>query len=351
MKKIFDYVVLSLLILLITISNNSIFGIKYFKDEKEFVFDKIKVPHSVVYTMPVAKSISGYGGPIPMVVAVGKDGKILDIEILKNAESPTYLGPVIEYGYLDNWIGKSVEAAANVEVDAVSGATLSSTAIAKSIKATMQVNSGQEVKVEKTFDKKGFIRFMALLSVLGFALLSFFKPKRFTKHRSLMLASSVLVLGVWQGQMLSTVKVSTWIINGVSSLAGIGLLLIFIISLLISIFTGRQFYCTYLCPFGGCQELMGNAISVKNSKLSKRIPKSLSKVRFILLYVSFVLLIFELGNYIVNLEPFSAFKINNAPVIAIIIFSMFLILSVFITRPWCKYFCPFGAFMRLFNKK
>ena len=36
--------------------------------------------------------------------------------------------------------------------------------------------------------------------------------------------------------------------------------------------------------------------------------------------------------------------------IGLIILSIILIASLFVQRPWCKYLCPYGAFLGLFNK-
>ena len=69
----------------------------------------------------------GYGGPITVRITI-KDGKLTDIVIVSHSETPEYFDKVI------NEILKS----GSVNVDAVSGATITSNAIKKAVAEALQ---------------------------------------------------------------------------------------------------------------------------------------------------------------------------------------------------------------------
>ena len=87
---------------------------------------------------PYSDDIKGFNGPTPLQIALDEKGKIIEIRVLKNNETPNFLNRVLDAGFLESWNGLTVEEALNKEVDAVSGATYSSNGIQKSLKARLQ---------------------------------------------------------------------------------------------------------------------------------------------------------------------------------------------------------------------
>ncbi len=101
--------------------------------------DKGKVIGTVLLSSPYSDEIKGFNGPTPLQIALDGSGKIIEIRVLKNNETPSFLNRVLDAGFLNSWNGLTVEEALNKEVDAVSGATYSSNGIQKSLKARLQV--------------------------------------------------------------------------------------------------------------------------------------------------------------------------------------------------------------------
>ncbi|MFI3291693.1 MAG: 4Fe-4S binding protein [Opitutales bacterium] len=352
MGRIFNIIIFILLLCLIVIANGKFLGvpIQEEKSEAQSVEFDLKQEYNVIYTMPYTKNISGYGGAIPLAIAVDKNNVVLDIQILKNAEDPSYLGEVIKAKYTSNWVGLSIAEVADKKVNALSGATLSSTAIAKSMKArARQIIGAENEKAEIDYEK--IIKISALLFVILTGFLSFYFPAKFAKYRTFLLFSNIMILGVWQGAMLSVFTLANWLINGIPSIYGYLLLVIFLISILVPIFTKKNYYCTYVCPFGASQELVAKAIRIDKISIKKLLFKGLNKARIIILISCFILLILGLGENIALAEPFSAFNPSFASKVAVGIFVVSLILSMFTPRIWCNYFCPMGAFLDLFKSK
>ncbi|MBP5573455.1 MAG: FMN-binding protein [Bacteroidales bacterium] len=97
-----------------------------------------KVIGTVLLSSPYADDIKGFNGPMPLQIALDKDGKIIEVRLLENHETPNFLKRVTDAGFINSWNGLTVEEALHKEVDAVSGATYSSNGIQKSLKARLE---------------------------------------------------------------------------------------------------------------------------------------------------------------------------------------------------------------------
>lgn len=94
---------------------------------------------TVLLSSPYSDAIRGFNGPTPLQIALDDKGKIIEVRVLGNQETPGFLNRVINAGFLNSWNGLTVAEALAKEVDAVSGATFSSNGIQNSLKARLQV--------------------------------------------------------------------------------------------------------------------------------------------------------------------------------------------------------------------
>jgi len=85
----------------------------------------------IINTTTIGKDIEGYNGPTPLKVYI-KNNKVEKIEFLKNVESPKYYAKV-KKELQDKWNGLKVKNAKTLQVDAVTGATYSSTAVIQNV--------------------------------------------------------------------------------------------------------------------------------------------------------------------------------------------------------------------------
>jgi len=98
-----------------------------------------KVIGSVLLSSPYSDEIKGFNGPTPLQITLDKNGKIIEVKVLENDETPSFLNRVINAGFLNSWNGLTPTEALNKEVDAVSGATYSSNSIKNSLRARLQI--------------------------------------------------------------------------------------------------------------------------------------------------------------------------------------------------------------------
>lgn len=108
-------------------------------------------------------------------------------------------------------------------------------------------------------------------------------------------------------------------------------------------------FCGWLCPLGSIQDLF-NSLGKKIIKKRINIPVKLDRALGFLRYVLLVLIILQTTRHLslvfTKVDPYYAlfhFWTGEALVSSVIVLSIFLILSLFIERPWCRWFCPFGA--------
>jgi polyferredoxin len=128
----------------------------------------------------------------------------------------------------------------------------------------------------------------------------------------------------------------------------------------IGIFTAILFgpaFCGWICPLGTIQEFVsGFGKKLFRRKFNHFVPVKLDTVlrylRYaVLTWVVYVTatsgtLIFEA--YDPYFALFNFWSAEVAPT-ALAILGVTLLLSLFVERPWCKYACPYGAFLGVFN--
>ena len=98
---------------------------------------------TVLFSSPYADDVKGFNGTTPLLIALDAEGRIKKVVLLENEETPRYAQLAAEGGLYESWNGLTVEEALNKEVDAVSGATYTSTGVKRSLAARLQAYQRQ----------------------------------------------------------------------------------------------------------------------------------------------------------------------------------------------------------------
>ncbi|MCQ2428035.1 MAG: FMN-binding protein [Clostridia bacterium] len=85
----------------------------------------------------VTVSPNGFGGNIDMVVGVASDGKIIGVAITALSETPGLGSRVNDDGYLSGYNGHSGQLALGTDVQAISGATISSRSVMSGVNTAL----------------------------------------------------------------------------------------------------------------------------------------------------------------------------------------------------------------------
>ncbi len=300
----------------------------------------------VVDTRDIASDILGYGGPVPLSVTV-TGGKVSGIEALRNAETPDFFRPV-EEELLSRYVGMTPGEVLASEVDAVSGATLSSEAAVATLKRAMGYAIDHDAVAEPSSTQWKEVvtpRFAVVLCVvlMGAIVPLFFRGRR---YRLVQLALNVVVLGFWSGTFLSYSMLTNYLANGIS-LAHCAVPAVMLATAFIYPFFGKKsHYCTWQCPLGSLQELAGKCTRRK-LKLSPVAVRMLERFRDGLWALLMLLMWCGVGFEWMDYEPFSAFIFTQASWAVIAIALLSVALSLVVTRPYCRFVCPTGNLFRI----
>lgn len=309
----------------------------------------------VVNTRVLAKDVQGYGGPVPLKIHIDKDGRLTAIEAEPNAESPSFFDRAKEL--FSRWQGKTIDEAMAEDVDAVSGATFSSKAIIRNVQRGLAYakqhgladggKGAQKESAERTVATGWTLgSIVALIAVLLGAVVPLFTNNR--RLHLVQLVVNVVVLGLWTGTFVSYTLFLRLFAGGVS-LSAIGTLaaplLMLIVALLYPLAGRSGHYCAHVCPFGSAQELAGK-LSRRKLRITPRMLRVLTALRNLLWGVLMALLLTGTCTAWIDYELFTAFIYSSASVWVIVLAVLFLVLSVWVPRPYCRFVCPTGALMK-----
>ncbi len=126
-------------------------------------------------------------------------------------------------------------------------------------------------------------------------------------------------------------------------------LLFFLIPLVTALFFGRTF-CAGVCPLGAIQDL----VAFRPIELPKWLQKVLGLIPYLYLSLA-VLYVSTKSDFIIcRYDPFVGFFRFDAEFQMLLLGGLFLMVGVFVARPYCRFFCPYGVllgWMSSFSKK
>jgi len=125
----------------------------------------------------------------------------------------------------------------------------------------------------------------------------------------------------------------------------ISAVLFFILPLAYSLFFGRTF-CAGVCPLGAIQDL----VIFKPIELKKWTQSLLGVIPYI--YLALAILYAATGSdfIICKYDPFVGFFRLDAKFYMFVIGAIFLLVGMFIARPYCRFFCPYGVLLNWMSR-
>lgn len=125
----------------------------------------------------------------------------------------------------------------------------------------------------------------------------------------------------------------------------ISALLFFVLPLIYTLFFGRTF-CAGVCPLGTVQDLL----LFRPISLKEWVRKSLGLIPFVYLALSVLYAATATDFIICRYDPFVGIFRFNATFSMSVIGAAFLLISVFIARPYCRFLCPYGVILKGLSK-
>ncbi len=308
-----------------------------------------------------APGVRGFGGKINLAVYADTQGRLVNFYIIRSNETPAYLDMLVDW--LASLKGHFLfQPSAFEDVEAVTGATVSSEAIIESLQRSggaFATDILGRTGEQKTGDSARFMRWVPdmqgwfLLVVFGLTIVVIYSGGFWS--RLFILVLNVVVAGILLNAQFSTQQVASLLLLAVPSFAIKGVFILTVGAPLLAVLFGN-IYCGYLCPFGAFQEVLGYVLPARFRPCVS--SEQMRRARFIKYIVLFVIIAaFFLSRSFDTLagDPliriFSpGFLLGNYDKLFWVIIVITFIGSLFYSRFWCRYLCPAGAFLSLFNK-
>jgi Na+-translocating ferredoxin:NAD+ oxidoreductase RnfG subunit len=300
-----------------------------------------------------APDIIGYNDAITILIYTDRNGVHKDFRIEKEYETPEYLANVMKSKNI--FLGQNLFTAdPEKDLEMVTGATISSNAISKTIRTSGNIfaseilgNTQTTASSVTSTKKTSSLPLIIFSTMLAAAIAIRYRPS--APLRYIFLALTVIILGVLYNIQFSSDNFVTLLKFSIPAFSTTAFALAVIVPVLVLIF--GNFYCGYLCPVGALQELLNLLVPKKIFKLtpSYTLLKTVSTLKYIILFI----LIVE-GVVLNHTHLFYADMVRG-------VFSgvfknyFFLVIlpaigfSLFFKRYWCRVLCPTGAFLSILN--
>lgn len=294
----------------------------------------------------VVRGIRGYAGPVNVAVFLSAEGEILAAHHISSRETESYLQRIERGGFYEQFQGIRIEG--EHQVDAVSGATLTSEAIAHTISALIAEAAPEPLANFAGTDELSDFSIEARLNLwwilhiaVIFLMFLYGFQKKLRKSKTGIIALSllsVLYIGFFLNNSFTYVSfIHPFVGTSVSSLVGL-----YALFTLLGAIWGKNTYCKYVCPFGNVQRLLIQVTPKKAKSKFFMSNKWIYRIRgaIALVLITGVLLglrswsNFELFPDLFGLDFLSFwFTVALASVLIAIRYPMI----------WCRLLCPTGS--------
>ena len=303
-------------------------------------------------TARLAPEVRGFGGRFNLAVRTDTSGKLANFHIVRSNETPSYLKLLTDWHSL--LTGRSLfEQDPFAGVAAVTGATVSCDAILQALQNSGQrfaadvLGTGPGLAAAKKSSLMPDRRAMYLLGTCVLALVvSFFGG---FWGRGAILVMTLVVGGIVLNTQYSTGQVVNLLSGQLPSFAFSSVFLLAVgVPVLVALF--GNYYCGYICPFGAAQELLGYILPDRfKPALDKDTMHWARFIKYIVLFV-LVCMFFAFRNHAaLASDPLIEIFSHAVPKLLLATAGIALVASIFSVRFWCRYLCPAGAFLSLFN--
>jgi hypothetical protein len=249
---------------------------------------------------------------------------------------------------LETISGRRFDAIDYDNVDAVTGATISTTAVIASVRASVAEVAVEAFDVEMPLPTLPFEFGFLEVTVLVLLTLGVVAHRaQGTARRRLRWACQItglVVIGFWKDSPITLAKLtalmSGYFPNPRTSLALYLLIAGFAVT---SLLYRRNVYCLYACPFGAAQRCVG-VIGGKGFRLPRWAVRLMEGTRNVVVFAALFMAFLTLQPALASYEPFAAlFSLRGTTLHWVLLFIV-LVASLALRTPWCNFFCPMRSF-------
>lgn len=284
----------------------------------------------------------GFNGVSDVIVALEGD-VVKGVGLLDSRDNEPYVGDVKEeLQFADHFAGRSIQdilAAPEREGLVVSGASVTAGAVTSTVREMLRRHLANPPQSTLPWRSLAAMAWIAVGLLIGLG-------KRWSGRRvRLAYAAVSVVAGLTLGWMVGQDQLIGWARNGLDFSHGAPLLLLTAVALLVPAMTGKNIYCSRICPHGAAQTLAGLAVK-RRYALPPGMHRVLVRVPWLTLLAIWVLALSGSGLAFAMLEPFEVWSAGFYAILPAAILSIGLLAAFFLPQAYCHYGCPTGAMLK-----
>ena len=296
----------------------------------------------------------GYGGPMQTAVGLDMSGNLAGVSVVDHKETVPFFNRIRPDDYTKKLVGRSYadNFTPGMDIDAVSGATVSLDALATSMRRGADRAADKGLGLEVYRSEIGYmpVGFPEIVLILLFAtgFLTYSGPliARPTARAILRWATrlaGLVLIGFILTVPLSIININSLLIGyAPHSRMGIYWSLLTVGVFLPLILTNKNAYCECLCPFGAAQDVLKIASRAKYAP-KRRLRITLHWMQRLLALAAIVVALLFRNPARLNYKVFGTFFTLTGTVFQFALLGVILIASLFLLRPWCNFLCPIRA--------
>ncbi len=196
-------------------------------------------------------------------------------------------------------------------------------------------------------DVYDYIDAVVLLAALGLSSYLVLR-KRSRRAVFVLMLFSLIYFGFWREGCVCPIGATQNIVLSVFDkdyAVPIVILAFFLLPLLFTLFFGRTF-CAGVCPLGAIQDL----VLLRPTKVPRWAESALRLIAYV--YLGATVLFAATGSafLICRYDPFISFFRLTGGLNILILGACFLLIGVFVGRPYCRFVCPYGVILRQLSR-
>lgn len=317
----------------------------------------------VIRTGPLSDTVIGYQGPTEVFLRIDDAGQVVDLMLGKSFDNSRYVNYVKQEGsFWRKFKPRSLQSLSELDFDAeviegVSGATMTSLAVAESIReaAGACLEHRQELaeaarRAEQAASAPSralrwnwSIGEAATAALAALALLwsrSSLRGRRLP--RLLWQTASLVVLVLMSGNLLSVALLGGWARGGVPWRLAPGLTVLVAVAVVAAAIGKRNVYCDHLCPHGILQQWLRPR---RSRRFRRPLEWGLQLSAAVILAVTLVGIVVPTGIHLAWLEPFDAYVLRVGVSFSLAVWAISLLLARFKPMAYCRLACPTGKLL------
>ncbi len=296
----------------------------------------------------VISEAAGYGGPLVVGIRASGEGEIAEILSLQNKETPAYFDKMRKKRFFEQFGGKKVSDNFRLgdDIDAVSGATISSIGFTAAVRKAMHIAATEHFKLEPTWPETEWLFGLdeiGLIAVFALAFLVSYVRGPVAKYgKFVMPVVALAFVGFYTNTSVSIGQLAGIVMGYVPDFKQHLLWWIMMAGVFGSvIILGRNIYCGQVCPFQYVQRGL-NKVSGVNLAVRPGVQKSARQVVGWMTWAALMLIFLSAHPTLGSYEPFSMmFSLTGAGVQWYVL-PLSIVGSFFVLNFWCRLFCPVG---------